>query len=265
MSELIVYTLFSGSKGNCTYIKSGDTEVLIDLGVSLRSISKSLSAIGTSMNNISDIFITHDHSDHTRGLESACSKHNLRVHITEGSAKAVIKEDLTPCLSEKAVIHPLLYTETVGSVTVSSFQTPHDSKASVGFVVKASGHTLGFATDIGHISDSVKKNLTGADLVILEANHDIELLNEGSYPQFLKERILSNYGHLSNDSAAEFAAYLAENGTKSFILAHLSEENNIPEMAFAAVYSALGNIRSRGISLKVAEPYLPTRLVITEE
>lgn len=261
MSDFVVYSLVSGSKGNCTYIKSSSSEILIDFGISVRSASKSLDMLGTSLNNITDVFITHDHSDHTRGLEKLCEKYELRVHITDISAKAIVKKESTPFLYGKTVLHNSVFTENVGDMSISSFKTPHDSRASVGYVIKTPKHSLGYATDIGYITDTVRQSLTGVESVILEANHDIGLLNEGPYPQFLKERILSKYGHLSNDSAAEFAAYLADNGTKNFLLAHLSCENNIPEMAFAAVYSALGDINKRGISLAVADKYVPTRCV----
>lgn len=255
-----IYTLFSGSKGNCAYIKYSDTEILIDAGMGVRSIGCALKSVGSSLENISDIFITHDHSDHTRGLEAICSKFSPRVHITARSAEVIINS-LTPNLKEAACIHPTEYTEKVGDIEISSFQTPHDSKASVGYILKMPYHTVGYATDIGHISETVKKALTGVDSVILEANHDVDMLLDGNYPEFLKERILSKKGHLSNDSAAELAAYLAENGTKSFLLAHLSEQNNDPEIAFGAVFCALSNPVSRGISLAVAEPSTPTRLL----
>lgn len=260
MPKFTAYTLFSGSKGNSAYIASEKSQILIDAGMSARSLEASLRQLGTSLENITDIFVTHDHSDHTRGLESICGKYDVKVHITKRSAEAIITP-LTPNLAEKACIHPLLYEEHIKDISVSSFATPHDSNASVGYLVKTDTHTLGYATDIGYISDSVKESLCGAQSVIIEANHDVDMLKEGSYPYFLKNRILSRYGHLSNDDAAELAAYLSENGTRNFLLAHLSEQNNDPEAAFGAVYSALGNIKARGITLAVAEPSSPTRLI----
>ena len=259
-SPTAVYTLFSGSKGNSAYIRSGKTEILIDAGVGVRSLGCALKCIGSSLENISDIFVTHDHSDHTRGLEAICSKYSPRVHITSRSAEVIINS-LTPNLREKACIHPIEYTEKAGDIEISSFPTPHDSKASVGYIVKAGAHRIGYATDIGYISDTVREALTGVDSVILEANHDVDMLLDGNYPEFLKERILSKKGHLSNDSAAELASYLAENGTKSFLLAHLSEQNNDPEIAFGAVFCALSNPEARSITLRVAEPSMPTRLL----
>ena len=260
MSSFTVYTLFSGSKGNCTYIAGEREHILIDAGMPARSIEASLKSIGISLEDITDIFITHDHSDHTRGLEQICSRYTPRVHITQPSADVIVT-GLTPCLAKQASVHPLVYTERIGELEISSFATPHDSNASVGYIVKSPDHVLGFATDVGHVTDTVRESLTGADLVILEANHDIDMLTEGSYPAFLKSRILSRYGHLSNDDAAELVAFLAEHGAKRFMLAHLSEQNNEPEIAFGAVYCALGNIEKRGILLSVAHPCSPTRLI----
>ena len=261
MSELRAFTLFSGSSGNCTYIKAGDVELLIDAGVCEKAIAASLASIGTSLDNISHIFITHDHTDHTRGLEVICKKHSPIVHITEGSARVCVDADKTPYLCERALIHPLSYTVELGDVTISSFATPHDSAASVGYTVGYKGYKIGFATDVGHVTDTVRENLLGSNAVVLESNHDPEMLIDGPYPDFLKRRILSDKGHLSNDCAAELAAYLAENGTDRFVLAHLSEQNNIPELAFATALSALGDIERLGIRLAVAEVDLPTMLV----
>lgn len=261
MSELRVFTLFSGSGGNCTYVKAGEVELLIDAGVCEREIAASLSSLGTSLDNISHIFITHDHTDHTRGLEIICKKHDLAVHITEGSARVSVNPDKTPHLCERAVVHPLVYTVKLGDVTVASFATPHDSAASVGYTIEYMGYKIGFATDIGHVTDTVRSNLLGSNAVVLEFNHDVEMLTDGPYPDFLKRRILSDKGHLSNDDAACLAAELAENGTDRFVLAHLSEQNNIPELAFASALSALGDIDRRGIRIGVAEVNTPTVLV----
>ena len=261
MPELRAFTLFSGSSGNCTYIKAGDTELLIDAGVCERDIAASLKSLGTTLDNISDIFITHDHTDHTRGLEIICKKHSPAVHITEGSARITVDTDKTPHICERAVIHPLSYTVKLGDVTVSSFATPHDSAASVGYTIEYMGYKIGFATDVGRVTDTVRDSLLGSNAVVLEFNHDVEMLVDGPYPDFLKRRILSDKGHLSNDAASELAAYLAENGTDRFVLAHLSEQNNIPELAFASALSSLGDIEKRKIRVAVAEVNSPTMLV----
>lgn len=264
MSSFGAFTLFSGSKGNSTLVFSSEACILIDAGVSARSISSALKSLGLSLDCVSDIFVTHDHTDHTRGLEGICAKHDVRVHMTTPSAQ-VILTDMTPHLARCALMHPIEYTENVGDLTISSFATTHDSRASVGYVIASPVHKLGYATDLGQITDTVREHLCGVDSVVLESNHDVTMLCEGRYPEFLKKRILSRHGHLSNDDAAAFAAYLAETGTVNFLLAHLSEQNNDPEAAYCAVYSALGNIRERGITLAVAEPACATRLVLIGE
>lgn len=257
------YTLFSGSKGNSAYIAAGETRILIDAGVGIRSLEKSLNSLGTSLSRITDIFVTHDHSDHTRGLEAICAHCDVKVHITAPSSEVIITSD-TPCLARKACIHPVEYAEKVGDLRIESFVTSHDSKASVGYVIKSPECSVGYATDMGLVTDRVKESLTGVDAIVLEANHDVDMLSCGSYPAFLKKRILSRVGHLSNDDAAEFAAYLAEHGTKRFLLAHLSEQNNDPEAAYGAVYCALGGMTSSGVFLAVAEVSTPTKLVSIE-
>lgn len=264
MSSFGAFTLFSGSKGNSTLVFTSEACILIDAGVSARAVSNSLKSLGLSPDCVSDIFVTHDHTDHTRGLEGICAKHSVRVHMTKPSAE-VILTDMTPQLKQSTLVYPIEYTASVGDLTISSFATTHDSRASVGYVIASPVHKLGYATDLGQITDTVREHLCGVDSIVLESNHDVTMLCEGSYPEFLKKRILSRHGHLSNDDAAAFAAYLAENGTENFLLAHLSEQNNDPEAAYCAVYSALGDIRARGITLAVAEPACATRLVLIGE
>ena len=259
MKGLNVYTLFSGSKGNCTYVKYNGREILIDAGVCEKQTEESLKTLGTSLDSVTDIFITHDHTDHVRGLESICKRHKLTVHMTAATAQAVLLGKPGETVLESHVrIHPLVYAEEAGEITVISFPTPHDSASSVGYLVKTPEATLGYATDLGYVSDSVRESLCGVNYAVLEANHDVGVLQSGNYPLFLKKRILSRKGHLSNDAAAKLAAYLAQNGTTRFLLAHLSEQNNYPQLAYAAVRAALGE---DGPYIAVAEKNRPTRLV----
>lgn len=262
MDKLSAYTLFSGSSGNCVYIKSADTELLIDAGVSARAIEKALREVGSSLDRITAIFVTHEHVDHTRGLEVISKKHHIPTHMTEPSARALITDPHASLLGD-LYLHPVLFSVRLGNTTVCSFATPHDSAASVGYTVsytEENGTTekLGVATDIGHIDDSIVSSLIGADSVILEANHDVEMLLSGPYPYPLKRRILSDTGHLSNDTSAELAKLLAARGTKHFLLAHLSKENNYPPTAEAAVRAALEDFA--GITVAAASPDTPTKL-----
>lgn len=245
------YTLFSGSSGNCTYIKSGNTEILIDAGVCARSIEKALISIGTSIDNISDIFITHEHSDHICGLEIISKKKNIPVHFTYPSYDKCVQDKTS--LKRSAIRHEIEYERKTGGLNVSSFRIPHDSRQNVGYIVSDGEDTFGIATDIGHVTEEIAYKLKECRCVVLEANHDIEMLKNGPYPEFLKARILSENGHLSNKNTARLACYLAENGVKCLTLAHLSKENNTPALAYDTVSELLSK-NDLKIDLAVASP-----------
>ena len=234
----------------------GEDEILIDVGISAKRTADALKLIGSDISRIKAIFITHEHSDHTSGLEVVAKKYKIPIHITEPSARAFLCKK-TEHAAEVAVIHPLLYSETVGGVTVTSFVTSHDSAASVGYVVSDGSveHTLAVATDLGYISDDVSDALIGVPNIILESNHDENMLLCGPYDYALKRRILSPTGHLSNDAAASFVSRLVASGTKCILLAHLSEENNLPEIAYHTSLEAIGD---KDVTLTVAKPSEPT-------
>lgn len=261
MPKLI--TLFSGSSGNCHYIRSETTEILIDAGVSARSIENSLREIGTSLRNIAAIFITHEHSDHVRGLEVIAKKFGTPVHMVSLSADALIK-DPEAALASSVVKHTPLYSATVGDITVSSFITPHDSACCVGyraeFPLGDSVHKIGIATDIGHVESDLIDALYGVDECILESNHDVSMLMTGPYPYMLKRRILSPQGHLSNEDCGKLMSILAQSGTHAFLLAHLSRENNYPPTAELTAKAALAKYPN--IRIAVAAPSTPTEIYI---
>jgi phosphoribosyl 1,2-cyclic phosphodiesterase len=261
MPKLI--TLFSGSSGNCHYIRSETTEILIDAGVSARSIENSLREIGTSIRNISAIFVTHEHSDHVRGLEVIAKKFGTPVHMTEISARELIKDENAALLRVLA-LHPPRFSVTVGDITVSSFITPHDSACCVGyraeFPLGDCTHKIGVATDIGHVESDLIDALYGVDECIIESNHDVSMLMTGPYPYMLKRRILSPNGHLSNDDCGKLLGILAESGTHAFMLAHLSKENNYPPTAELTAKAALAKYPN--IRIAVASPSTPTEIFI---
>ncbi len=263
MSEITAYTLYSGSSGNAVYVRSDDAEILIDAGVSARAVENGLKAIGTSLNNIQAIFVTHEHSDHTRGLEVISKKYHIPTHMTDPSARALIKDPKASLLSD-LYLHPTEFSVRFGDTTVRAFPIPHDSAAAVGYTIERcseSGETDKFAlaTDIGCITDSVCSALSGARSVVIEANHDVEMLLAGPYPYHLKRRILSDVGHLSNENSAKLAEFLAKGGTKHFVLGHLSKENNYPPTAEATVRASLSQFSD--VTLAVASPDMPTRIV----
>ena len=262
MSNYRLVTLYSGSEGNCTFVSSGRTSILIDAGKSARTLCNALRSIGSDIQNISAIFITHEHCDHISALETLSKKHHIPIHMTNISAKK-LDRDPSAAVHSCLVRHDPVFCEQVNDITVTSFPTPHDSLMSVGyrieFCAEDGKHAFGVATDIGYVSPLIKEGLCGCEAVVLEANHDVDMLMEGRYPYELKQRIRSKRGHLSNHDSALFAAELVTGGTNGFILAHLSAENNLPELAFDEVNSAISDPT---VSICVASPDCPTELYL---
>ena len=253
------FTLYSGSGGNATYIEDGNTAILIDAGKSAKRLCSALCEIGSSISRIDAIFITHDHADHTSALETLAKKHDIPIHITEKSAE-IFEGERYSHLRERLVTHSPLFEVKVGEICVRSFVTPHDSKMSVGYRIElADGTSVGVATDLGYVSDSVSEALMGCGAVMLESNHDIDMLRHGPYPAFLKQRILSKRGHLSNPDSALFAARLAAAGTRSFLLSHLSAENNTPSLALDEFLSAVAD---PAVRVSVSDAERPTELYL---
>ena len=255
-----ISTLYSGSGGNATYIESDRASIIIDAGKSAKRLCMALKEIGSSIDKIDAIFITHDHSDHVSALESLTKKHKIPIHITEKSAEVFAGERFLS-VRENIVSHPPIFEVRVGDLTVHSFVTSHDSNMSVGYRIDTEDDSLslGLATDLGYVSENVKDALIGCRAVVLESNHDIDMLEEGPYPRYLKERIRSKKGHLSNEDSSLFAAYLAANGTTDFLLAHLSAENNTPSHALDAFLSAVADPT---VNVAVASAEMPTEICL---
>lgn len=246
------YTLFSGSSGNCIYVRDEKTEILIDAGRSCSLIQGALYSLGTCLENISAIFVTHEHSDHIKGLEIISKKFKIPVHMTYPSYAGGVRADsfLAGCTS----VHDVVYEVKCGTLCVKSFPIPHDSEQNVGYLIESADEAFGIATDIGHLTNTIVNALIKCQKIIVESNHDIKMLKAGPYPSFLKKRILSSLGHLSNEDCARLCVYLCQNGVKSITLAHLSKENNTPALAFDAVRSALDLNHFENVPLRVAMP-----------
>lgn len=233
-----IISLYSGSKGNCTYLSIDGVEFLIDAGGSFKSLKTALEAIGTSVSNISHIFITHEHIDHIGSLNVMLKRFSPFVHMQKSSAFSLY--DKYPALNGRITEHAPIYTTALGSFTVSSFVLSHDSSGCLGYVVYKDGKKLfGSMTDTGYVSDEMRNNILGCKYAMCEANHDVDMLLYGPYPPSVKERILSRFGHLSNFECATLVRELLECGSEKVLLAHLSEENNTPETALAAINSAV--------------------------
>ena len=253
MADITAYTLFSGSSGNSVYVKTPDIEILIDAGVAARNVEAGLAKVGSSLSRIAAIFVTHEHSDHTKGLEVISKKHHIPTHMITASAKALIKDPKASLLGDLylhdgafgigACIDVLLHVGKVWQLFGLS-----GTLESVPVVA-----TLD--TDIGCITETIRTSLLGSRAVVIESNHDVEMLLMGPYPYTLKRRILAPTGHLSNEKCAELAVFLAENGTKHFVLAHLSKDNNYPPVAEAVTAEAL---KGFDVTLAVASPDVPT-------
>lgn len=235
-----VIPLFSGSSGNCTYIKYGDTEILVDAGGSCRAINSALNSIGTDLKNISAVFVTHEHEDHVKGLKVITKGYGIPVYINQGSLEYLLNSKDSEGIASFSCVKNAGDTVNIGEIHTEIFKTPHDAYGSVGYrFIFSDGTSFGYATDIGYITKGIASSLFGCDMVMLESNHDVQMLRNGSYPFHLKERILSDKGHLSNEACASFIPYLYNNGTKKVILAHLSEQNNTPLIAYNTSYDAL--------------------------
>lgn len=251
--------LFSGSEGNCTYIGNADAGILIDAGVSAKRIETALLERGIDPRRITAVFVTHEHSDHIAGLKVLTKRYGMRVYATRGTMEALCEGDRvavgTACFALPADNATVIEE---GGCAVTAFTTPHDSRQSCGYRVQtADDRTVAVATDMGQMTQTVRAAITGCDLIQIESNHDIPMLCGGPYPDFLKQRILANTGHLSNPACAAELAALAKSGTTRFVLAHLSRHNNRPELAFHTARTALsdgGLLEGADYLMRVASP-----------
>lgn len=248
--------LFSGSTGNSYYIGSRQTGLLIDAGRSARQIEGALRQCGIDPLAVQGILLTHEHSDHIAGVRVLARKYGLRVYGSLGTLRAMAR-DLEGL--EALEIAPAMV---LAGMTVSPFATSHDCAQPVGYRIRTEdGRVFALATDLGYVSDEVKEHLYGADLAVIESNHDVEMLRSGPYPAYLKARILSSRGHLSNAACGEFLPGLLQSGTRRILLAHLSRENNTPALALETALAALtatGAVRDVDFVLEAAAPENPT-------
>lgn len=263
MQNCKICCLYSGSKGNCTFVSAGGAKILIDAGRNAKSLCSALCSIGVDIDEIDAIFITHEHSDHVSALQVLSHKHNIPIHILLNSAlvfNGLCDEKLCDCLR---IYRGDGFETKINDLTVKAFPTPHDSRAAVGyrFTFKGDdGEDVSFAvsTDTGCVTDTMRENLLGCSAVVIESNHDLQMLADGPYPYDLKQRIRSKKGHLSNTDCAALASELYESGTRHIMLAHLSEENNLPELAFNEVLTAIAD---ESVNLKVARQDAPVWLI----
>jgi len=250
---LKILPLFSSSKGNCTYVESDTTALLIDIGISCKRLLASFDENKINPNSIEAILITHEHSDHIKGIKTFSTKYSIPVYATQKTWTKLSLIDINTSL-KKTFTQDINFS--IGDILVAPFKIPHDAIDPSGFSFYNNEQKVTIATDLGHINEYLLSKIIKSNTILLESNHDIEMLKAGPYPWQLKQRIIGNYGHLSNSLSAKTIGYLIKNGTKNFILGHLSEENNFPELALETVKSNLKiqNIDTANINIVVAKP-----------
>lgn len=236
--------LYSGSSGNSLVVSDGKTHVLIDAGVSAKRIHEGLGALGITTETLSAVLITHEHSDHVKGLPVLCRRLQADLYTTAPTARQICYR--AAGLEGRFQVFEPGERFAVGDLIVGSFPTSHDCACPVGYTVSDGTSKMMLCTDTGYVTAEAAEAVCGAGLLVGEFNHDVGLLRGGRYPAPLKERILSQRGHLSNEAGGEFAARAVQRGASHIVLAHLSQENNTPELAMAAAEAAM-----RGIGAKI--------------
>ena len=251
-------SIASGSSGNCIYVGSDCAHVLIDAGISGRRVEAGLNSLELTGRDLDGILITHEHSDHIKGLGVIARKYGIPIYATGGTVDAMvrsgslgkipegifreIRED-EPCLIKDLVINP--------------FTIPHDAAQPVGYRLECGEHSVGIATDLGKYNEYIIENLQNLDALLLEANHDIRMLQVGRYPYYLKQRIMGDRGHLSNENAGQLLCRLLHDNLKAVFLGHLSKENNYEELAYETVCSevTMGDnpYKSKDFKIQVAK------------
>jgi phosphoribosyl 1,2-cyclic phosphodiesterase len=245
--------LASSSAGNSAFATDGKTSLLIDCGLSRKETFARLEAVGVAWQSIDAILVTHEHCDHITGLPAIAKKLEKPVYLTHATAAAM--EDG----KEKAYFQSFAAgtSFSVGTLRVQSFSLPHDAADPVGYTIASAEAKIGICTDLGYMPDSIRHHLRECDALLLESNHDLEMLKVGPYPWSLKQRVMSRRGHLSNEVVSQYILDDLAPGTRNLILGHLSEQNNLPALVQMVAEQAL---QRRGLSLEltIAEPRVQT-------
>lgn len=251
----MICPLFSGSTGNSTYISYENTGILVDAGASCKGILTALQNINCSPEVIKAIVVTHEHIDHIKGLKALLKKTGAMLLASNDTLEALDLKEAIPSNTNVMVLENEFCVE---DINVSRFNTSHDCKGSSGYTfLLPNSKKISVCTDLGIVTDEVRSAITGSDVILIESNHDIEMLKRGPYPPQTKMRIMSDFGHISNNVCATEVKRLFENGTERFILGHLSLNNNTPLLARSATASALmdiGAAEGKDYLLKVAKP-----------
>lgn len=253
----------SGSSGNCYYLFTETDGLIIDIGVGLRTLKKHFANYGLSLSKVCRVLVTHDHADHIKSVGSISHEYRLPVYASENVHKGI---DRNYCVQRKisAELKRVMVpgeTMQLGEFRVTPFSVPHDATENLGFMLECEGVKFCLITDAGSVTEEMKRFIFEADYLVIEANHDVEMLRQGPYPQYLKERILSDNGHLCNADCGQAIAENMSEHLKHVWLCHLSEENNHPELARKTVETVLrqyGIVAGKDFELEVLKRNIPT-------
>ena len=252
-----VCVLASGSSGNATLVATERTRILVDAGLSVRETARRLALAGEQIERLDAVIVTHEHCDHIAGVARLVRKHKVPVYTTPITSLAIDWENSKPVIEHFQAGASF----TIGDLEIDSFTIPHDAADPVGFCVKSQGVKFAIATDLGYVTDSIRYHLRGSALLLLESNHDLEMLKVGPYPWSVKQRVMSRVGHLSNMGACDFIDRDFDGGAASLILGHLSEQNNHPEIVRLMADQALAH-RGFRTRLVVANQKTPTEAFV---
>ncbi|MPQ43406.1 MBL fold metallo-hydrolase [Clostridium tarantellae] len=263
---MIFCSLFSGSSGNSIFVSSDNTKVLVDAGLSGKKIIEALQTIDENPKEIDAIFITHEHSDHIKGAGIISRKLDIPIYANEATWLAMekslgnIKDKNIKVLQKRSVT-------TIKDLDIVCFNTPHDSIAPMGYTFSSNGKSASIVTDIGTFTEEIKRNIKDSQVVLLESNHDVEMLKFGPYPYDLKRRVLSEIGHLCNEDCGRAIVDILNINDKisrNIVLGHLSNTNNVPELAYTTVLNVLNENKiavGKGLNLRMADRYKPSSYI----
>lgn len=258
-------SIASGSSGNCIYVGTEQTNLLVDAGISAKRIENGLNGIDIMPDTLQGILITHEHSDHVAGLGILARKYQIPIYSTYETSRAIRQIKNIGNIPEE-LFHYVKPNEAfqINDIHVEPFSTSHDAQNPVCYTLQSEGHKVGIATDLGKYDDYIVSKLEDSELLLVEANHDVNMLMVGRYPYYLKQRILGDFGHLSNDTSADLISKLINQKYQYILLAHLSKENNYEELAYETVCCELASrgCNFSGLNLSVAHREQPSQMVM---
>lgn len=253
----------SSSKGNCTYVGSDDTNILIDCGISAKQTVQALEQSNIDIKNIDALFITHEHSDHIKGAGVLARKYKIPIYATTKTWDAIIKSDKLGKIDDRLICYVYKEEEFIlNDIKILPFSVSHDAVDTVGYNIFIENKKISVCTDLGVVTENVKEKLSNSNVILIESNHDVKMVETGSYPYMLKTRILGHNGHLSNVSCGQLILSLEHDNLEHIFLGHLSEENNRPILALDTVKNILDcNNFNKNVKIKLADSHINKQLL----